>query len=78
MTPINFQEQNVVFAKEDQPEYLPLPAHLTDDGEVITCWRLSWVERIKIAIGRPLWFRTMTFKRPLQPIIPTLEFPFVK
>lgn len=38
MTPIEFPEHNVVFAK-DQPEYLPLPAHKSNGvtGEVTSC-----------------------------------------
>ena len=32
MKPIEFPEQNVVFAK-DQLEYNPLPAHRTEDRE---------------------------------------------
>lgn len=41
MIPIEFPEQNCVYAK-DQPEYLPLPVHKTPDGMVISCWALTW------------------------------------
>ncbi len=34
MKPIEFEEQNCIYAK-DQPEYLPLPAHKTEDGRVM-------------------------------------------
>lgn len=46
MKPIEFPEQNVVFAK-DQPEYLPLPAFRNSGGmgEVVSCWKLSWSEQ---------------------------------
>jgi len=40
MKPIEFQEQNVVYAK-DQPEYLPLPGLKNELGDLITCWELS-------------------------------------
>jgi len=45
MKPIKFKEQNRIWAKE-QPEYLPLPSHTTEKGEVISCWKLNFKERI--------------------------------
>ncbi len=79
MTPVEFPEQNVVFAK-DQPEYLPLPAYVTDDSArtVISCWRFTWRERLKVFFGAPLWIRSMTFGGPLQPLLPEVNRPFVK
>ena len=49
MKPIEFKHQNIVFAK-DQPEYQPLPAlkFESSNGEVVSCWKLSFKERIKI------------------------------
>lgn len=72
MKPIEFPEQNIVFAK-DQPEYLPLPAHKADSqqGEVISCWQLSFKERIKILFTGKLWISLMTFNKPLTPMLPT-------
>lgn len=75
MEPIKFKHHNVIYA-ENQPEYLPLPA-FRNDTETISCWRLTFKERIKILLGRPLWLRQMNFNQPLQPIMPTLECPFV-
>lgn len=51
MIPKNFPEANVLFAK-DQPEYLPLPAFKSDSpkGEVVTCWKLSILERLRVLI----------------------------
>lgn len=76
MKPIPFKEQNVVFAK-DQPEYLPLPAHNTSDGTVISCWRLSLWERIKVLWTGRLWLSQMTFGQALQPQLPDVDSPFV-
>jgi hypothetical protein len=77
MMPIEFAEKNCVFAK-DQPEYLPLPAHKTSEGEVISCWSLNLRERFKIFwIGR-VWLRVLTFHNPLQPLHPTVDYPFIK
>lgn len=77
MTPIEFPEHNTVFAK-DQPEYLPLPAHLVDEpeGRAITCWKLTWPERIKVLLHGKFWFSQMTFKHPLQPQLPSVTSPF--
>lgn len=68
MKPIEFPEQNVVFAK-DQPEYQPLPAFRNDSpqGEVITCWQLSFSERLRILFTGKLWVSLMTFNKPLTP-----------
>lgn len=66
MTPIEFDGQTLIIAK-DQPEYLPLPAHVSDDGIVTCCWSLTWRERIKVLLSGRIWHRVMTFKRPLQP-----------
>ena len=75
MKPIEFKEQNLVFAK-DQPEYQPLPVHKTDDGQVISCWSLDWKERIKILFTGKMWCRTLTFNQPLQPQLQQIEYPF--
>lgn len=76
MTPIAFEGSNVVIAK-DQPEYLPLPAYV-DNSETITCWKLTWKERFKIFFTGILWFRQMNYGDPLQPQLPTLNYPFVR
>ena len=67
MKPIEFEQSNVVFAK-DQPEYLPLPAHRSEDGCVSTCWQLTWRERLKVLIGGRLFLSLLTFNNPLQPL----------
>jgi hypothetical protein len=75
MTPIAFPEQNVIFAK-DQPEYQPLPAYRSPEGEVISCWKLSWRECLHLLFTRRLWFRQYTFNMMLQPQLPQVESPF--
>lgn len=64
----------VVFAK-DQPQYIPLPAHITEDGIVITRWRLSFMERLRLMLGGSLWLSVMTFNRPLQPVKLDVQCP---
>lgn len=56
MKPIKFKHQNITFA-ENQPEYGSLPALKLDtpEGHVITCWKLSFKERLRILFfGRDL------------------------
>jgi len=76
MKPIEFKGCNVVFAK-DQPEYLPLPAHKSQDPEgiVTTCWKLTWRERFLILITGQFFFQQMTFNNSLQPQKPSVRSP---
>lgn len=74
MKPQEFPEQTMVFAK-DQPEYMPLPAY--NDGEqVISCWGMSWRERLQILLTGKVWVRTLTFGRSLQPQLIEAFSPF--
>lgn len=66
MNPIAFREQTAVIA-ENQPEYVPLPAHIAEDGTITFCWRLSWRERFKVLLTGLLWHQVLTFRTPLQP-----------
>ena len=68
MKPVKFKEQNVTFA-ENQPEYIPLPAHKVDEpeGRVISCWQLSFKERIKMLFSGKLWVTLLSFNKPLTP-----------
>jgi hypothetical protein len=77
MTPTEFPEQNTVYAK-DQPQYLPLPAFRSEDGTVVSCWRLTWREALRLLFTRRLWLLQLTFNMPLQPQCPQVEYPFEK
>lgn len=76
MNPIEFPQQNCVLAK-NQPEYLPLPVHKTQDGIVVSCWRFTWRERLRILIHGTMWLQCYTFNQPLQPLLPTVTSPFI-
>lgn len=76
MSPIEFPEQTQVWAK-DQPPYLPLPAY-TNERETISCWRLTWAERIRVLLSGRLWLRQMNFGQALQPQAPSIASPFRK
>jgi hypothetical protein len=68
MKPVEFKHQNIVFAK-DQPEYQPLSALRIDSptGEVVSCWKLSFKERVKIVFTGRVWLSLMSFNKPLTP-----------
>ncbi len=53
---------------EDQPEYLPLPAHRQPDGTVTTRWRLSFKEWLQLLWTGDLWLQVLTYNHPLQPV----------
>ena len=74
MTPKQFKEANVTFAK-DQPEYQPLPAFINDSpqGEVITCWNLSFRERLRVLFKGEIWLSLLSFNKPLTPSFMTTK-----
>lgn len=77
MKPTKFPGSNVVFA-ENQPEYLPLPAHrdrLDPYGTVTTCWALSWLERLQVLFTGRIYLQQLTFQEALQPQLPSVERP---
>ena len=65
MKPLEFPQQTAVLAK-DQPEYQPLPVYRADDGEVISCWQLTWRDVFRLMFTRKLWLRQLTFNQLLQ------------
>lgn len=71
MEPIKFEGHNVVIA-ENQKEYLPLPAHVAEDGTVTTVWQLTMEERTEVLNNGRLYIRQLTFNHPLQPICPSV------
>lgn len=79
MKPIDFKQRNVIFAK-NHPEYLPLPAWRgpIPECEVISCWKLSLWERIKLLFTGVIWLRQFTFGQPLQPQLLEVGSPFWK
>ena len=68
MKAIEFKHQTIVFAK-DQPEYLPLPALKIKgrEGQVISCWKMSIKERIRVLFTGVVWMNLMSFNKPLTP-----------
>lgn len=72
MKPKKFTEANVTYG-ENQPEYIPLRAHKTEDGQAIFCFELDEEERKQIAETGELWVSLLTFNKPLQPILLTTK-----
>jgi hypothetical protein len=75
MTPISpvipgDYREDAIYAK-DQPEYIPLPAHRVADsrGTVVTRWRVSFAERLRILFYGDIWLTLLTFHQPLQPVM---------
>jgi hypothetical protein len=64
---------------EEQEEYLPMVVAVHDNPEygsrngqpntLISCWRLSAVERELIATGADIYLALLTFGDPMQPVI---------
>ena len=77
MYPIEFSKSNVIYAK-DQYQYLSLPAYKSEDGCVVSCWRLSLKERIQLLFNGRLFLSLLTFNNPLQPIKIGTTFEEVK
>lgn len=79
MKPVTFKQHNKVYAKDQEP-YLPLPVYEDgkQGGRVFHCWKLGWEERFKILITGTLWINVLNFGKPLQPIKPMVDSPFIK
>lgn len=74
---VEFEEQTVIFAK-DQPEYLPLPAHVVPNdaqGTTIFCWKLTFRERVRLLFTGEIWHLVLTFRNPLQPQLLMMDKP---
>lgn len=74
---IEFPEQTEVIAR-NQPEYRPLPAHRfvgDHSGRIAFCWSLTWWERLAVLWRGVLWHEVLTFGRPLQPQLLTVDKP---
>ena len=76
MKPIKFKEQDVVFAENQEP-YLPLPAYRHNDDWkcVSSCWRLDFVERLRVLFTGRIWVTMPTFGKPLTPVKLQIDNP---
>jgi hypothetical protein len=63
-----FKEQNCTYAENQKP-YKPLPALKFDtpEGQVVSCWKLTKWERIKVLFTGVVWLCLWSFNKPLTP-----------
>ena len=66
MKPSKFPEQNVVHA-ENQDEYGNLPAFKDECGVVISCWKMTFRERLRVLFKGHIWLSLHSFNKPLTP-----------
>jgi len=60
---------------KNQPEYNTLPVYKEEDGTIVSRWKLSFLERLKLLVYGDLWLIVMTFNRPLQPVRMSVTCP---
>jgi hypothetical protein len=74
-----FEEHELTYGK-DQPEYMPLPAlrvNVEGDDGIVTRWRPSWRERLRLIFGGDVFLYVKTFGGRLQPVMLKIEKPEV-
>lgn len=63
-----FKEVNIRIA-ENQPEYETLPAfHNHNEGSMTFCFELNKEEIDEIVKTGKIWFKQLTFNKPMNPI----------
>lgn len=78
MKPIKFKEQNIIYTKPESmtdEECGSLPTY-QGDGKIISCWKMSIKERIKVLFSGVIWFGVLTQRQP--PIWLDVDTPFEK
>ena len=65
MTPIHFPQSNkILTAPPGAKDIDPLPVH-TDGRQCLSCWSLTWRERLTVLLQGRVWLCTLT--GPTQP-----------
>lgn len=65
MQPVHFNQANkILTAPPDSDGVLPLPVH-TDGTQCLSCWSLTWRERVAVLWHGRVWLCTLT--GPTQP-----------
>lgn len=74
MKPIKFKGQNTVFTAAPGNLALPLPALRTSDCHVVSCWKMTFSDRIRTLFTGIVWL-CVNGERP-QPATITTDRPF--
>ena len=76
MKAIEFNQQTIIIA-ENQEEYQNLPAEVrkNEEGEIISCWQPTFIERVKILFGANVYSLLSTFEDNIQPQRITIGYP---
>lgn len=76
MNPIRFKESNIVMlAPPGMENCVDVHAHKSN-GQVITCWKPTPEELVKINLGEPIWLGLVG--ETMQPAFVTVDYPFVE
>lgn len=69
MEPINFKEANLTLAK-NQPQYKQLPVYYDphNSGVMIYCYKVSWLERLRILFSGKIWASQLTYNNGFNPV----------
>lgn len=68
MEAIEFPEVNLIIAQH-QPEYQTLPSyHNKEEGSLTFCFKLTEDEINRIYATGEIWFKQITFNKPMNPI----------
>ena len=71
-----FPGRHIPFKIAGGDECKPLPYFkYEDDGQIVTRWRLTWVERLRVLLFGSLWLYIITDGEPLQPVLIKAEPP---
>jgi len=77
MKPVKFKGQNCIIAKNQKP-YLPLPVYKAEDGLIVSCWKVSFIEWLQIIFTRKIYIAVLTFNKSLQPMKCSLKNLFIE
>lgn len=74
---VDFKERTVIIA-EDQPEYIPVPAHQVKDPQGTTFFRVQFDADELAELNRTggFWMSQLTFNKPFTPFMVYAKHPF--
>lgn len=76
MKPIFFSGANCIVAEHNQHFRMPARSAHGGCGVVISCWQLTFKDRLRLLFTGKLWVQSLTFGHPHQPLLLTSQRPF--